>query len=653
MKTDLQQRGILLGSNLKSQVDVCLELLRSVDQFISTSGSAPVPLDKLRSFVQPMLRRHASICALEWLPRIPHEKRSEYEKLYGLIVEGQSGFERQLAGQRAEYFPVTFVEPLDPNRQAVGFDLGSDPVRRQSLERSRHSQEVVLSRRIELVQDPEKGLGLLVILPCFWSKSGLETLSNDHDLRGFIVGVFRLEDIVKKSLRGLGLDKIDFVLQDRSAPEQEGFLAYYDSSQNKVMAHRQVEAWVRQIIAANPQGSLVSEISSQTISIHTLLMVDRQWSLMLVARTGYVDVVKRAQEQEIHAQTAAAQAEYYRSSLQLVKQAQQRWLVEKRWIGVSIGLTISILLILLLLPILTQITWVGSWLTIEQVVILSRAGMLIILIFLVIVYYLIQRQISERSATESKLIETTDNLEAHIKTQQREIHTTRELSETKLKFFSMISHEIRTPLSTILISAQALQPLIKDIKPQKYLNRITTAADLMSRLLADILVIIRAESGFLETTFQWVDIDTICQECVSHLQDPDQPRIQYQSLSLGIQAFTDQRILNSIISNLLSNALKYSQKQVNLKVRAQQDQVLIQVQDWGQGIPAHELPHLFEAFRRGKGVSRIPGSGLGLTLVRVCAAKLQGWIEVESEVGKGTIFTIGIPIQARPPESDH
>ncbi|MGF1574875.1 MAG: CHASE domain-containing protein [Cyanophyceae cyanobacterium] len=163
----------------------------------------------------------------------------------------QGGIRR--AEDRTGYFPVTFIEPLQPNRLALGFDLASDPIRWQSLEQARQQSTIVVSQRIELVQDPDQGLGFLVILPIYIHHphdSG-ETLPAQtlpaqtlpaQTLHGFIIGVFRLVDILKSAIQGLDLDRIDILLRDLSAPLTAGFLAYYSSHPAAVMADRSTEA---------------------------------------------------------------------------------------------------------------------------------------------------------------------------------------------------------------------------------------------------------------------------------------------------------------------------------------------------------------------------------------------------------------------------
>ncbi len=656
MKTDLQQRGNLLCSNLQHRLDVCFEILRSIEQLYATSQT--LNQSDFQTFVRPMLLRHPSIYALEWLPYISHAERLRYEQTYGPITENnlQGGIRR--AEDRTGYFPVTFIEPLQPNRLALGFDLASDPIRWQSLEQARQQSTIVVSQRIELVQDPDQGLGFLVILPIYTHHphdSG-ETLPA-QTLHGFIIGVFRLVDILKSAIQGLDLDRIDILLRDLSAPLTAGFLAYYSSHPGAVMADRSTEATLDRLLNGHPDG--IPESSQpdpdRPICYRSLMVADRQWSLLLLPQSGYVDVVTLASQEQANAQAATARAEYFRLSIEQLRQAQERWLVERRWISLGLCFIIGILgglIYLSVLSLLASLNRIPDWLTLPgshldllEILEINGIGMAIVLFLSVWIYHLGQRQIAERTSTESTLLQTTTEMKNRIQVQQVELDSTRELVDLKLRFFSMASHEFRTPLSTILLSAQSLQKLVAETKPRKYLNRITQAADLMTQILSDILTITRAETGYLTSHQDWIELEQVCRQVMEEVDDPEQPRIQWNSSDQPCKVYTDGKILHSILTNLLTNALKYSSAIVQLRLWTDHDQAVVQIQDQGIGIPAAEIPFVFDPFHRGKNVGDVSGSGLGLAVVKVCVTQLKGSIQVDSQPGIGTTFTVWIPLQ--------
>ncbi len=233
---------------------------------------------------------------------------------------------------------------------------------------------------------------------------------------------------------------------------------------------------------------------------------------------------------------------------------------------------------------------------------------------------------------------------------QRTLAQEKELSELKLRFFSMVSHEFRTPLSIILGSAQLLTQSNQqwtEEKKSKNLHRIQSSARSMNQLLTDILTLTRAEAGKLEFYPELIDLEAFCINLIEDIQFCNQPQrsIKFISKSNCTHANLDENLLYSILSNLLSNAIKYSPEKASilLIISSESDAIVFQVQDSGVGIPSEFQQHLFEPFHRANNVGKIVGTGLGLAVVKKCLEIHRGEITVESEVGVGTTFTVRIP----------
>ncbi|OUC16006.1 MAG: hypothetical protein B0A82_03860 [Alkalinema sp. CACIAM 70d] len=225
-----------------------------------------------------------------------------------------------------------------------------------------------------------------------------------------------------------------------------------------------------------------------------------------------------------------------------------------------------------------------------------------------------------------------------------------ELSHLKLNFFSMMSHEFRTPLSVVLGSSQLLLENHTQWPVEKRshsLQRILSSAHVMKRLLSDILMFSRAEAGNLEFQPDWVELDSFCLNLVEDMRmaDPLQDSIKFVSYCHGQRVYVDEKLLYSVLSNLLLNSVKYSaaNQAVYLIVEVDRYDLLFHVKDQGMGIPAEDLPHLYEPFYRGRNVSTIAGTGLGLAVVKKCVDLHQGTVTVTSQEGQGTVFTIRLP----------
>jgi signal transduction histidine kinase len=229
-----------------------------------------------------------------------------------------------------------------------------------------------------------------------------------------------------------------------------------------------------------------------------------------------------------------------------------------------------------------------------------------------------------------------------------------ELSHLKLRLFSMISHEFRTPLSVILASSQLLAEILTpkiDQSQLKNLYRIQTSAKLMNRLITDILTLTRAEAGKLECRPEWIDIEAFCLNLLDDIQSSKttQHTLHFTSQSQCGRVYLDEKLLYSILSNLLLNAIKYSSSdsQVCLTLQCEPEQVKFEVQDQGIGILNGDREDIFSPFYRGQNVESISGSGLGLAVVKKCLELQQGTIYVDSQAGTGTKFTVSIPCQQK------
>ncbi|HEY9880376.1 MAG TPA: ATP-binding protein [Leptolyngbyaceae cyanobacterium] len=226
----------------------------------------------------------------------------------------------------------------------------------------------------------------------------------------------------------------------------------------------------------------------------------------------------------------------------------------------------------------------------------------------------------------------------------------RELSDLKLRLFSMVSHEFRTPLSVILASSQLLSEILGTrVEPValKNLSRIQMSAKLMNQLLTDILTVTRAEAGKLEYRPELLDVEAFCLNLLDDIQSSNSGEYSLKFTRQGRcgRIYLDEKLLYSILSNLLLNAVKYSpqESQVNLTLICESSIVLFEIQDQGIGILQEDQERIFDPFYRGRNVESISGSGLGLSVVRKCLELCGGSIELESQIGQGTRFTVSIP----------
>jgi PAS domain S-box-containing protein len=234
-----------------------------------------------------------------------------------------------------------------------------------------------------------------------------------------------------------------------------------------------------------------------------------------------------------------------------------------------------------------------------------------------------------------------------------EVERDKQVMGFKERFVSFVSHEFRTPLSIILSSKELLHHYGERMTPEQreeHFRNITEQTHYMITLLEEILMLDRAQSGTMPFNPAPVDIVNFCHNLVEQmsLMDKNVHRLHLDANVLFGELLLDEGLLKHILGNLMTNALKYSPagSAVELRVFQEANELVLQVQDYGIGIPPDDMRRLFEPFFRASNVKQISGTGLGLVIVKNSIEAHGGSIAVESQVGKGTRFTVRLPALA-------
>ncbi|MEB3313027.1 MAG: CHASE domain-containing protein [Cyanobacteriota bacterium] len=243
----------------------------------------------------------------------------------------------------------------------------------------------------------------------------------------------------------------------------------------------------------------------------------------------------------------------------------------------------------------------------------------------------------------------TGSLLLLLHTLQGQLRRTQALSDMKTRFFSMASHELRTPLGTILLSAESLQLSGDPLSPhqRQVIQRIQTTTKRLGQQLNDLLMLTRAEAGRLDLHRELFDLDPFCRDLVDEIALTYRRPLAFHSDCFACQAFLDRGLLRSLLTNLLINAIKYSpdQSPIQLRLSCAQGQATWQVEDQGQGIPAEDQPRIAEPFYRGGNVGDREGTGLGLAVVNTGVTLHGGDWQIHSQVGRGTLVTVRLPLE--------
>ena len=224
----------------------------------------------------------------------------------------------------------------------------------------------------------------------------------------------------------------------------------------------------------------------------------------------------------------------------------------------------------------------------------------------------------------------------------------KELSNLKSELISTVSHEIRTPLTSVLGFTELLieRDLSTEIQ-QKYLKMIHQESNRLKNLINDFLDIQKIEEKKADFNFVEVDIVKIAQEVVDLYQTHAERNFKFELSAEKIIVTADSNKLKQVLTNLISNAVKYSTTDTTIKIKINEQQELVQVavQDQGMGISKEDYDNLFNKFYRTKQVvkNQIEGTGLGLAICKKIVETHGGSIWVESELNKGSTFYFTIP----------
>jgi two-component system sensor histidine kinase KdpD len=215
-----------------------------------------------------------------------------------------------------------------------------------------------------------------------------------------------------------------------------------------------------------------------------------------------------------------------------------------------------------------------------------------------------------------------------------------------------VSHELRTPLSPIKGWASTLLEFGDRLDPEERksaLQSILRQAQRLERLIVNLLEVSKIEHGILEASDADADVDVVVRRVVEDFQAASPDRRFDVCVRGPIWARAKELWLEQILTNLVSNAVKYSPEteSVEVTVCRRDDRIHVRVADNGCGIPAHDFERVFERFYRVRDTTTQTGTGLGLYIARQLAEEMDGTIAVESVLGRGSRFVLDIPAAPR------
>jgi signal transduction histidine kinase len=247
----------------------------------------------------------------------------------------------------------------------------------------------------------------------------------------------------------------------------------------------------------------------------------------------------------------------------------------------------------------------------------------------------VETQVSEAGPSEIRQVAVAFN---------QMVASVRQSRERQLAFLGGVAHDLRGPLAALQFAAASLDPRAADQARMR--DRIRRQIERMDRMLGDLLDRTRIESGRLELNRQRCELCELVGRVVEIHRETAPDRTFHLLLPQErLHAWCDPLRIEQVVNNLLSNAVKYSPAAADIHVVVEREATAVRLSVWdhGIGIAEADLDRLFEPFRRGANVGEVAGSGLGLSVSRTIVEAHGGRIEVNSELGAGSVFSVWLP----------
>ena len=603
-------------------IDRYLEVINSVGTFMAASNE----VDRWEFFalVGKSLPRFPGIRALVWIPRVPAEKRGDYEKqgekdgLYGFgFTEKDTLGNIVPARERDEYYPVYYVEPFEGNQTILGFDLASSRDGRRILDRARDTGQMIAAQQVALVQADDDQAAFLTVLPIYDSRTEPATIADRRKaLVGFVLGVFRFSDMIEVALRNFAsADALEVYLYDAAASPEERLIFFRPSPLRRDSATPLPEDQVY----AGPYSSTAYDVAG------------REWSIVVKPAPGY-----------------------FVNDANLVS-----------WSVVAVGLLLTALLLQYLLSSASRTR------VIEQSVAQRTAELLESNKALEAEIQERKRAERDRVALERELaqIQKMESLGTLAGGIAHEINSPVQYVGENLGFLRESLAGLSRVLRKYGILAEAAQTagVLNDEVAE--VAAATEAADLdflrqempasidqSLEGIERISEIVRAIREFSHPDAKEkiaIDINhaiattlTVAQNQIKYVADVEtdlDPSLPPVSCLPGE--------LNQVILNLLVNAAHAIEEtasdrkgRITLTTRNLGDRVEIRIGDTGTGIPEAIRKKIFDPFFTTKEPGKGTGQGLAISHT-IITKKHGGTINVESEPGKGATFIIRLPLE--------
>jgi signal transduction histidine kinase/CheY-like chemotaxis protein len=582
---------------LRGQVLRSMEVLHAIDSLYAARGE--VSRVEFRAFVAGALARQPELQALAWDARVPGEVRAAWEQrarddgFPGFHFTEEKGDGTIVpAAQRSEYFPAFFLETLQRNAAAFGFDVGSEPRRRAALEHARDTGRVTATAPVRLAQEPGSQQGFLVFLPLYrGNPASLE--ERRAQLTGFAVAVFRIGDLVEASLRAAGIQGVAVSITD----DADGSTLYRSSAVP---------------LAGAPVSTLPMEVAGRRWSLRfqpaaAFRGAAATWPSRAALAAGLaITLLLTAFLRSNSRRSAEIAQRVEEATRDLSSEIAERKRAEAALQTAHDGLD-------------TRVRERTAELALSNKALLDEVA--------------IRKQAETAAAAANRAkSEFLANMSHEIRTPMNAI-----LGYAHILGRDAALHPFqRDAVETIASSCDHLLRLINEILD---LAKIDAGRMELATADFDLSALLRELAAMFQHPCEEKRLGLV-------VEFPDAARPRLMS--------GDEGKLRQVLINLLGNAVKFTERgRITLRAEPRGDERWrFEVADTGIGIARDAQPLIFQPFQQGRDARGRGGTGLGLTIARRQVELMAGALEVESSPGAGSSFFFTIDLPAAAPRND-
>jgi signal transduction histidine kinase/CHASE1-domain containing sensor protein len=669
-KLDISRHGEALAQRLEQRLIAHQEALSALRRLFEVTPD--MNYSQFEYFTRITLQDNPDIFALSINPYVLAPQRLAFEREMAHRAE-VSGFEikerdshRRLirAANRPDYVPVGLIAPLEGNRPAIGYDIYSDAVRHKAIDHAKLSAAPAVTAPLQLVQENKKRIGVLLLHPAYDRRQYADT--NKIVLTGFAVGVIKVDQMVEIATHAASIPELVFRVDDATVPPDQSLLYHSNAS---VSPRKGDYLWQKELTMADRPWRLsvfpTAQFLAQRSHWATLLVGAGGLALavllqvLLLVATGKTAVVQRkVREQTAQLQVTSNTLEDQNAQLNALftlspdgfvafsSDARVRF-VNPAFFAMTgiepndvVGYEESVLNTELSQRCESKAAFIGIASYFQEFGAPLKPQILELKIPRPIVLQMVG--IHSQSSSVSRILYV------------RDVTRETEVDRMKSEFLSTAAHELRTPMVSIYGFAEVLMSQdIDALDTKEMLGIIYRQSGLMASILNELLDLSRIEARRgKDFVFENVSVQDLVCEVVREFKLPagrSAPILMAADTPLTVLA--DHKKAQQAILNILSNAYKYSPAGGDVHIELVESpqngdippRVGIRISDHGIGMTQEQLGRVFERFYRADASGKIPGTGLGMSIVHEIVECHGGTVKLSSEYGVGTTVTVWLP----------